>query len=239
MNRHDLNWRLLAIAVSLLIHGLVASQLLNRPVRATVKTPDTAKTTHVRLTFQPPPQPQAVVTPKPKPKLKQETKPKPKPVPKPKQEPKPKPKPVAKPKPEPEPTQETDTQSEPEEILPSPPPVERYLAAPVKESPPTPLPQQAPVSKDHFLANLLARIEENKSYPKAARRKNLEGSIKVTFTLGCNGSVENLKASGGHKLLKRSAKQAVNASLPLPKPPTGISCPMLINYNMAYTLNDD
>ncbi len=135
MNRHDLNWRLLAIAVSLLIHGLVASQLLNRPVRATVKTPDTAKTTHVRLTFQPPPQPQAVVTPKPKPKLKQETKPKPKPVPKPKQEPKPKPKPVAKPKPEPEPTQETDTQSEPEEILPSPPPVERYLAAPVKESP--------------------------------------------------------------------------------------------------------
>lgn len=112
--------------------------------------------------------------------------------------------------------------------MPTPPPVQK--TAPISP------PKRNLISREEYLATLLAHIEKRKSYPRAARRRGVEGSIKVSFTLGCDGTVSNIRTTGGHKLLKKSASKAVMASLPLPKPPTGINCPMLVNYAMAYKL---
>jgi protein TonB len=92
--------------------------------------------------------------------------------------------------------------------------------------------------RNEYLTRLMARIEKNKFYPTIARRRNLQGMVRVSFRLGCEGEVEALEIEGKHSLLRKAAGKAVEASLPLPKIPTEIKCPMRVNYAMAYTLEN-
>lgn len=87
------------------------------------------------------------------------------------------------------------------------------------------------------MATLLARIESKKHYPAAARRGNVQGRVRVSFTMACNGTVSNLKVGKGHALLTRAAKKAVAAATPLPKPPKGVKCPKKIKFAMSFRLN--
>ena len=82
----------------------------------------------------------------------------------------------------------------------------------------------------------MAKIEENKFYPTVARRRNLQGTILVRFRLGCQGEVEDLEIEGKHNLLRKATGKAIEAALPLPEIPAEIKCPMLIDYAMAYKL---
>ena len=86
------------------------------------------------------------------------------------------------------------------------------------------------------MAKLLARIESKKHYPSAARRSNVQGRVRVTFTMACDGSISDLKTGEGHALLVRAAKTAVIAAKPLPKPPEGVKCPRTIRFAMSFKL---
>ncbi len=240
MSRSGFPWWFLAIALSLLLHLLLFLELGPRQVIATAPT-DLARATHVRLAFQPPPpQPELEIEskPEPEPVLKPVVEAEPEPVieleaksePKPKAEPKPKPKPKTKPKPK--------LKNNPKPVTPAPAITQ---AAPQKRQT---APVVAPQPRDHsaagrerYLATLLSLIEQQKVYPKIARRRDIQGNVQVAFTVACNGSITGLQTSNGHKVLQKSARKAVQKALPLPRPPTENPCPVKVKYAMVFKLN--
>jgi protein TonB len=91
--------------------------------------------------------------------------------------------------------------------------------------------------RNQYLSNLLAHIDKHKYYPRIARRRGLEGVIKVSFILLPGGEVRQLQAGGDNRILRQAASATVRASLPLPLPPEGVSLPMTISFGMQYRLD--
>ena len=84
--------------------------------------------------------------------------------------------------------------------------------------------------RSHFVARLKAKINANKSYPRIARKRGMQGNVKVRFRITPTGKVSGLTASGP-RIFMNSAKKAVKKAFPLST--RGVSLPM----NVALTLN--
>ncbi len=91
-------------------------------------------------------------------------------------------------------------------------------------------------AKQEYLRRLMAHIESHKHYPRAARRRGIQGDVNVSFTLKAAGRVEGLTAVGGHRLLSSAASDAVRDAQPLPPPPDLIKLPWPVNFTMRFTL---
>lgn len=172
-----------------------------------------------RLSFRvaqkpPPPTPVPEVKP-PQPKPPEPPKPRP-PEPRPAE-----PKPVARP-------------VEVETAAPEPEPVEESAPAPVETAG---NPEQTEQARRHYLGQLLAHIEQHKFYPRAARRRGVQGVIQVSFVLHDNGQVSAVTVEDGHEVLRKAAEEAVRAALPLPLPPDEVECPMPVRFGMEFKLN--
>ncbi len=63
----------------------------------------------------------------------------------------------------------------------------------------------------HYKAKLLARIEKNKHYPNRARRRRIEGEVRVRFTILKDGEVRDvvLDRSSGSEVLDKAALEVV------------------------------
>ena len=223
----DLGWRLVAVAASLFLHLLVVLEWSERQLIAAATPVQSPQPLFVQVDF-PQPVSDAVMPPAETPPPRVEKPPEPKPKPEPR--PTPKPKPVPKPKPEPRPKPDTLAATEPVKT-----PAPASEPAPVSPPPPAAA-RQAVEVREAYLARLLAEIEKNKFYPSIARRKNLQGTIRVSFRLGCDGRVDRLDVQGKHSLLRKAAGKAVEASIPLPEVPPEIDCPFQVDYAMAYSL---
>jgi protein TonB len=90
--------------------------------------------------------------------------------------------------------------------------------------------------REQYLSRLLAHIEAHKFYPRAARRRRLEGVIQVSFTLDDSGHVRRVTVNGGHNVLQKAAEEAVRKAQPLPKPPKEVPCPLQVSYGMEFNL---
>ena len=221
MTLPDLSWRAAAVAASLLIHFYILYEWSERPLIAIKASEQPPNRLFVQLNFPQPKPNQLMPVAEPPPKAPEKP---PEPPPK----AKPKPKPVAKPKPTPKPS------------LNEPPEPEQVVARPPESSPRPPPAASRRLSdlRNEYLSKLLAKIEKNKFYPTIARRRNLQGTIQVRFRLGCHGEVEALEIDGKHSLLRKAAGKAIEAAHPLPEIPAEIECPMLVDYAMAYTLDN-
>lgn len=91
-------------------------------------------------------------------------------------------------------------------------------------------------AKELYLRALFAHIEAHKFYPPAARRRQLEGQVRIALTLEADGGVSELRASAGHPLLEAAALQTVRSSLPLPPPAAGVALPLKLSYRMDFRL---
>jgi len=91
-------------------------------------------------------------------------------------------------------------------------------------------------ARQRYLTRLLTHIEGYKYYPRTARLRGIEGSIRISFRLHDNGEISGLIASGGPLVLRRAATGAVNKALPLPVCPPEVSCPMQVSYAMQFQL---
>ncbi len=218
------------LVLSALLHlGAVAAFLIGRV--ELFAQPATERSVPVKLAmFQaqpPPPALQAEPVPEPPPPPKPEV---PKPKPKPKAERKPEPRPVVK---EPAP-------------VPSEPPIAAVqpVSAPAAEqlqvasAEPQPMP---PVSvntkeRDRYLSQLMGHIERHKFYPPSARRRGMQGTVKVSFVLLENGEIRDLAVNGSHTILERAAAEAMRKAAPLPRPPASVSCPHRVQFGMEFTL---
>lgn len=90
--------------------------------------------------------------------------------------------------------------------------------------------------KELYLRALFSHIEAHKFYPPPARRRQLEGQVRVAFTIDRAGGVSDLKVSEGHPQLEAAARQTVLSALPLPVPAAGVALPFNLAYNMDFRL---
>jgi len=91
-------------------------------------------------------------------------------------------------------------------------------------------------ARQKYLRQLMAHIEGYKHYPNAARRRRLEGDVKVAFTLQPGGRVTGLAAGGAHNLLNTAASDAVTAAQPMPTPPDTLKLPWQVSFTMRFTI---
>jgi protein TonB len=155
-----------------------------------------------------------------------EVKPQPKPPEPPRPEP-PKPKPV-EPKPVKKPAP-VEPVAEPE-----PEPIPDSAPAPVETAGD---PQQQEQARRSYLGQLLAHIESHKFYPRAARRRGLQGVIQVSFVLQGNGQISDILLEDGHEVLRKAVEEAVRAALPMPAPPRDVPTPLRVSFGIEFKLN--
>lgn len=101
-------------------------------------------------------------------------------------------------------------------------PVKTQVVEPVKEvvekkvvvqEPKVVVPVFDAQKKASFISGLYAMLDENKKYPRMAKRRKLEGVVEVAFTLEKNGHIKNviLFTSCGHKILDKAALKLVSS----------------------------
>ena len=89
--------------------------------------------------------------------------------------------------------------------------------------------------KNRFLSNIRAKINKNKSYPKIAKRRGMQGSVKVRFTILRSGKVGSISVSGP-KVFHTSAKSAVKRAFPISTKNVPFRLPETINFTLRYQL---
>lgn len=81
---------------------------------------------------------------------------------------------------------------------------------------------------------VLLQIKEKLEYPFVARRRNLEGDVKILVTVNTDGELSDLKIleSSGFKILDENViKSAKNIKMD-EKPPRDIEFPLIISYRL-------
>jgi len=69
-------------------------------------------------------------------------------------------------------------------------------------------------SKNRFIARLKARINRNKSYPRAAQRRGITGTVRVNFTILPSGGVGAISVRGP-QVFHAASKAAVRRAFPI------------------------
>ena len=89
--------------------------------------------------------------------------------------------------------------------------------------------------KSQFLAQVRRNINKHKSYPKIAKRRGMQGKVKVRFTILANGNVGHISVKGP-KVFHNSARRAVKKSFPISTRNIPISLPTSVNLTLHYQL---
>lgn len=123
-----------------------------------------------------------------------------------------------------------DPRSEPA----APPAPEPFPAVPeTAPAQPAAKPAEAPDSRaqaaqkraiDEFLTAILHRIEQAKHYPRAARRRGIQGTVTCRFVLARDGTVQTsaVQNASRHAVLERAALNAIARGQPYPDFPAEI-----------------
>jgi protein TonB len=88
-----------------------------------------------------------------------------------------------------------------------------------------------------FFTKLRNKINENKSYPRSARRRGIEGDVEVRFELLRDGSVDNIEFVSGKKVFKKSIIQAIEESFPVEVDESLFSFPKEFKITVRYILS--
>lgn len=203
-----------------------------------VQTEDTGRVLFSVVTAEVP-LPNPVIEEKPKiekkiePKVhKPKSKPKPKSETAPKVDPQPLPKPELAPEPEQEPAQKSEKEAE---TTAEQKPAAQHMVANTQK--------KQSINRDEikakqniFIADLIHRINKNKSYPHSARRRHVEGSVEVKFKVLADGNVKDIKVVSANRVFEESAMQAIHKSFPMKIDSSIFSFPKEFTINIEYIL---
>jgi protein TonB len=95
--------------------------------------------------------------------------------------------------------------------------------------------KSTPAQRNKFWSALRAKIDRNKFYPRIAKKRMMEGSVKVRFTILSNGKVGNITVSGP-KVFYNSARNAVKKAFPINAKKSPIRLPTTINLTLRYQI---
>jgi len=89
--------------------------------------------------------------------------------------------------------------------------------------------------RNAFFNTLRKKIDRHKFYPRIAKKRRMEGSVKVKFTILSNGKVGNITVTGS-KVFHKSAKNAVKSAFPIKSKNIPISLPKTVNLTLHYQI---
>ena len=95
--------------------------------------------------------------------------------------------------------------------------------------------KSSPAQKNQFLSNIRTKINKHKSYPRIAKKRGMQGTVNVKFTILSNGKVGNISVSGP-KVFHNSARNAVKSAFPVDAKNAPISLPKSINITLRYQI---
>lgn len=92
-----------------------------------------------------------------------------------------------------------------------------------------------PAKKNAFLSKIRSKINRNKTYPRIAQKRGMQGSVKVRFTISRSGTVGNISVSGP-KIFHSSARKAVKKAFPISVKNIPVTLPMTVNFTLRYQI---
>jgi protein TonB len=232
MNRYERSSFVIAAVISITVHATAAVYIGQYDAPLADPPQSAASTMQISLAPSRPAAPQPEHEPQPEPPVSEPPPPPPrKPVPQPevRREPLPEPEPAIEPVPANNEVPETTEFVEEQTIA------SAYTEAPVDK----PALDQVALEneRESYLLRMLAHIDSHKFYPRKARRRGMEGEVKVVFYLHRDGSISDLQVTGSSRVLRKAAKQAVQQALSLPLPPASMHLQEQIRFGMVYRLD--
>jgi protein TonB len=95
--------------------------------------------------------------------------------------------------------------------------------------------KSTPAQRNKFWSALRTKIDKHKFYPRIAKKRMMEGSVKVRFTILANGNVGSISLKGP-KIFYSSARNAVKSAFPIDAKKSPISLPTTINLTLRYQI---
>jgi len=95
--------------------------------------------------------------------------------------------------------------------------------------------KSTPAQRNKFWSELRTKIDRHKFYPRIAKKRMMEGSVKVRFTILSNGHVGNISLKGP-KIFYNSARNAIKSAFPINTHKSPISLPTSINLTLRYQI---
>jgi TonB family protein len=85
-----------------------------------------------------------------------------------------------------------------------------------------------------YVALIRTRVESEKRYPSAARRRAIEGVVVARLDISADGSLASMRVDEqAPSLLGRATRQAIELAAPFPVPPSGaLSLELPIRYQL-------
>ncbi|HHD81934.1 MAG TPA: energy transducer TonB, partial [Campylobacterales bacterium] len=68
------------------------------------------------------------------------------------------------------------------------------------------------------LQNVRSQLIANKKYPKIAKRRGIEGSVKVRFDITASGNVTNIRFLNGKTIFQKSIRKTLQETFPVAIP---------------------
>ena len=95
--------------------------------------------------------------------------------------------------------------------------------------------QANPNEINTFYKKIRVKINENKFYPKMAKRRRMQGSVQVKFTILRSGEVSNIVLQGP-KVFHNSVRHAVQSAFPISVKNIPVSLPTTVNITLRYQI---
>ena len=129
---------------------------------------------------------------------------------------------------------------------PKPVPVQKPVVQPIPTPPKAPTPPPAPSPamvanvKNKYLSKIRQSIDKLKSYPKNAKRLGQTGTVKVTFTVMADGTIEktSVEQTSGFTSLDEAAMKILTTLAKVPPIPKELAQESFeITLPIDYTIN--
>lgn len=96
--------------------------------------------------------------------------------------------------------------------------------------------QKRKENQNKYYSQIKDTINKNKSYPRMAIKRGIEGIVKIKFTISKNGELLSFDIIEGKRVFKKSIAQAVKNSFPLTPPKdvliSNTSLSLMIDYRL-------
>lgn len=92
------------------------------------------------------------------------------------------------------------------------------------------------VKQERYFTELKNRIDANKTYPRFARERSIEGNVLVEFTISPEGKLISYTIVEGKQVFHKSVQEAILKSFPFPMKESLFVSDLTIKLTIGYTL---
>jgi protein TonB len=96
--------------------------------------------------------------------------------------------------------------------------------------------KQLKIKQNQYYTQIKQTIDKNKSYPKVAVRRGIQGDVQIQFTISRTGELLSFKILDGKKVFFKSIHEAIKNSFPLTPPKEIFTSNLDLKLTLQYKL---